>query len=133
MGFARLPSEGSIYNKRTESDFIVVLNAVDDQLYFATAPSLKQWFEEATQSRFDIQLMGQANWYLQSRITQCIDHSITIDQSRYAALVLQNFLNGASDSQVTIKMKSKYSTPVPTITVFTKTLLQLNLLKSRLI
>jgi hypothetical protein len=30
IGFARLPSEGSIYIKRTDSDFIVVLNAVDD-------------------------------------------------------------------------------------------------------
>jgi hypothetical protein len=42
IGFARLPSEGSIYIKRTESDFIVALNAVDDQVYFVTAQSLKQ-------------------------------------------------------------------------------------------
>jgi hypothetical protein len=120
IGFARLPSEGSIYIKRADSDFIVVPNAVDDQLYFATTLSLKQRFEEATKSRFDVQLLGQANWYLQSRITQCADYSITLDQSRYAALVLQKHLNGATDSQVTNQMKSKYSTPVPTTTVFTK-------------
>jgi hypothetical protein len=102
IGFTRLPSEGSIYIKRTESYFIVVLNAVDDQLYFAKDPSLKKWFEDATKSRFDVQLLGQANWYLQSRITQCTDKSIILDHSRYAALVLQKYLNGASDSEVSV-------------------------------
>jgi hypothetical protein len=74
----------------------------------------------ATKSRFDVQLLGQANWYLQSRITQCTDKSIILDQSRYAALVLQKYLNGASDSEVTLKMKEKYATPVPSTTIFTK-------------
>jgi hypothetical protein len=86
----------------------------------ATDPALKQWFEEATQARFDVQLMGQANWYLQSRITQCTDFSIVLDQSRYAALVLQRYLKGTSDSEVTTKMRKKYSTPIPVETIFTK-------------
>jgi hypothetical protein len=66
---------------------------------------------EATNSRFDVQLLGQANWYLQSRITQCTDKSIILDQSRYAALVLQKYLNGASDSEVTPKMRHPYHQP----------------------
>jgi hypothetical protein len=81
IAIPRLPSEVSIYIKRTDVGFITVLNAVDDQLYFATDTSLMKWFEEATQSRFDVQLMGQANWYLQSRIAQCTAYSITLDQS----------------------------------------------------
>jgi hypothetical protein len=36
IGFARLPSEESIYIKRVGNDLITILNAVDDQLYFAT-------------------------------------------------------------------------------------------------
>jgi hypothetical protein len=44
IGFTRLLSEGSIYLKTTTIGFIVVLNAVDDQLYFATHVSLKEWF-----------------------------------------------------------------------------------------
>jgi hypothetical protein len=83
-------------------------------------PSLKKWFEDATKSSFDVQLLGQANWYLQSRITQCADKSIILDHSRYAALVLQKYLTGASDSEVTSKMKEKYATPVPSTTTFTK-------------
>jgi hypothetical protein len=46
IGFTRLLSEGSIYMKTTTIGFIVVLNAVDDQLYFATHVSLKEWFEK---------------------------------------------------------------------------------------
>jgi hypothetical protein len=107
----------NLHQKRTESYFIAVLNAVDDQLYFATDPSLKKWFEESTKSRFDAQL---ANWYLQSRITQCTDKSIILVQSRCAVLVLQKYLYGASDSEVTLKMKEKYPTPVPSTTIFTK-------------
>jgi hypothetical protein len=85
IGFQRLPSDGSIYIKRTDNDFIAVLNAVDDQLYFATNQNLKNWFEQAATQHFDVQMMGQAVWYLQSRITQLADFSIILDQSRYAA------------------------------------------------
>jgi hypothetical protein len=34
--------------------------------------------------------------------------------------VLQKYLYGASDSEVTLKMKEKYATPVPSTTIFTK-------------
>jgi hypothetical protein len=120
IGFTRLPSEGSIYIKRTDIGFIVVLNAVDDQLYFATDKSIKEWFEKATRTRFDVQFMGQATWYLQSRITQHPDYSITLDQSRYAALIIQRYLNNTSDANITEQMKLKYATPIPTTTTFTK-------------
>jgi hypothetical protein len=119
IGFARLPSEGSIYIKRTDTDFITVLNAVDDQLYFATNDSPRKWFEEATQAQFDVKLMGRATWYLQSRITQYPDYSILLDQTRYAALVVQRY-STIPDSQVDNKLAEQYATPLPTTTVFTK-------------
>jgi hypothetical protein len=119
IGFARLPSEGSIYIKRIDSEFIAVLNAVDDQLYFATNDSLRKWFEDATQTRLDVQLMGQATWYLQSRITQCPDYSIILDQSRYAALVVQRY-STITDSEIDQRMKDQYATPIPTSAVLTK-------------
>jgi hypothetical protein len=97
-----------------------VLNAVDDQLYFASKPSLKQWFEEETTARFDVQLLGQASWYLQSRITQNTDYSIVLDQSRYAALSLKKHLNKSGDEDVTDAMKKKYSTPIPVGFSFTR-------------
>jgi hypothetical protein len=108
-----------MYIKRTDIGFFVVLNAVDDQLYFATDKILKEWFEEATQTKFDVQLLGQANWYLQSRIKQCTDYSIVLDQSRYAALVIQRYLNNTSDANINGQMKTKHATPIPTTTIFT--------------
>ncbi|KAG7349250.1 reverse transcriptase RNA-dependent DNA polymerase [Nitzschia inconspicua] len=87
IGFERLPSERSIYIKRTKEGMMMVLNAVDDQLYFATNIELKDWFKRETDRRFDVQKLGQAEWYLQSRITQLADYSIILDQSRYTGKI----------------------------------------------
>jgi hypothetical protein len=120
IGFARLPSEGSIYMKSTDEGFITVLDAVDDQLYFATNPSLKSLFESVTQQRFEVQLLGQATLYLQSRITQDADFSFPLDQSRYAALVVQRYTTSIPDTAITQQMRDRCSTPIPTTAVFTK-------------
>jgi hypothetical protein len=48
------------------------------------------------------------------------NYSITLDQARYAALVLQRYLNGISELDTTLQMKNKYAKPIPTTTVFTK-------------
>jgi hypothetical protein len=63
MGLRRLDSEGSIYIKKQDNDVLIVLNAVDDQLYFCTSDKMRKWIEESTQKRFDVQLLGQAHWY----------------------------------------------------------------------
>ncbi|KAG7346413.1 hypothetical protein IV203_038386 [Nitzschia inconspicua] len=98
----------------------MVLNAVDDQLYFATTPELKEWFEQETDRRFDVQKLGQAEWYLQSRITQLSDYSIILDQSRYAALVAGRYLGPVDDSQIPTSVKMKYASPLPNGTIFSK-------------
>jgi hypothetical protein len=64
--------------------------------------------------------MGLANWYLQSRITQCPDFSIVLDQSRYATLVVQRYIKHTSDAAITQQMRDRYSTPIPTTATFTK-------------
>jgi Reverse transcriptase (RNA-dependent DNA polymerase) len=116
--FSRLPSEGSIYIKRSTTDFIAVLNAVDDQLYFTTCVELKSGFEEVTKARFDVQFIGQANWYLQARIIQCPDYSIILDQTRYAALVVQRYCPMAG-ADIDDKTRERYATPVPPTATFT--------------
>jgi hypothetical protein len=98
----------------------MVLNAVDDQLYFATTPQLKTWFEQATQARFDVTLLGQATWYLQSRITQLADYSIILDQSRYAALLTARYLPPLNNDGISLQRKAMYASPLPASPVFTK-------------
>jgi hypothetical protein len=42
VGFERLPSDGSVNVKRSEQGVMIVLNAVDDQIHFATHPEHKE-------------------------------------------------------------------------------------------
>ncbi|KAG7353973.1 reverse transcriptase RNA-dependent DNA polymerase [Nitzschia inconspicua] len=49
IGFQRLPSERSIYVKKTAKGMMMVPNAVVDQLYFATTVEMKDWLEKETE------------------------------------------------------------------------------------
>jgi penicillin-binding protein-related factor A (putative recombinase) len=93
--------------KTTIIGFIVVLNAVDDQLYLVTNVSLKEWFEKATKKRFDVQLIGQATWYLQPCIAQLTDYSIVLDQSRFAALIVERYLSIIPESDISTQMRQR--------------------------
>ena len=92
---------------------LVVLNAVDDQLYFSTDDNMRKWFEEKTKQRFHVQTLGQAHWYLQARITQHENFDITLDQSRYAASIGAKYLRPLSPDQITEALRKKYATPLP--------------------
>ena len=65
--------------------------------------------------------MGQAHWYLQARLTQHADYSITLDQARYSALISSCCLPGSETTNISEEDKTKYSTPLPTNFVATKT------------
>jgi hypothetical protein len=87
-------------------------------LYFCTSDKLRKWFEESTQKRFDVQLLGQAHWYLQSQITQHTDYSITLDQSRYPKSIGAKYLKPIDPDQITPAMKKRYSAPLPSAVEF---------------
>ena len=120
IGFSHLYSEGSIYMKMKEKDTMILLNAVDDMLYFSTSDDMRKWFEASVSSRFSVELMGQAHWYLQSRITQHADYSITLDQSRYALLVTDRYIARPATEEIAAKQREKYDAPLPYDAVFTK-------------
>jgi hypothetical protein len=106
--------------KRSKQGVMMVLHAVDDQLYFATHPELKEWFEKASNQRFDVTMLGQATWYLQSRITQLADYSIILDQSRYAALVTTRYLLPLNHDGIKLQRKAMYASPLLALPAFTK-------------
>ena len=64
-----------------------MINCVDDQVYFVNDDSLQVDFETKLAARFKVDIMGWAHWYLQARLTQHANYSITLDQSRYMALI----------------------------------------------
>ena len=68
-GFQRCLSEPSIFVKKEGDHELVLINAVDDQLYYSTCDDMRKKFEKDVCDKYDVDMMGQAHWYLQSRIT----------------------------------------------------------------
>ena len=112
-GFKRCLSAGSIWTLTKGNDKLVLINAVDDQLYFSTSPGMRKSFEHAIARHFDVDMLGQAHWYLQSRITQHANFDISIDQSRYIALIVSRFLPNHGVFGVTDAERQRYSAPLP--------------------
>jgi hypothetical protein len=69
---------------------LFLLNYVDDMLYYGTSLSKLQDFEKQLGERFQLELLGNAHWYLGSRINQLKNFDIELDQSRYCRPLLKN-------------------------------------------
>ena len=118
--FARILSEPSIFIKRENGGKLVLINAVDDQLYYSTSDKMREQFEKDVQAKYNVELMGQAHWYLQARLTQAANFDITIDQSRYISLICSSFLPHKGIDEVTDAECKKYAAPLPYGFVATK-------------
>jgi hypothetical protein len=119
-GLIRLPSEGSIFMKTADEKFLCLLNAVDDQLCFSNCDDMRREFEAAVKKDFDVDFLGQAHWHLQARITQNADFSITLDQSRYAALMCNRFIPTLPIATITDADRERYRSVLPSGFIATK-------------
>ncbi len=95
------------------NNFLCLLNAVDDQLCFSDCDDMRRDFEAAVKKAFDVDFLGQAHWYLQARITQNTDYSITLDQSRYAALTCTRFIPTLPIATITDADRERYRSVLP--------------------
>ena len=60
--------------------------------------------------------LGFAHWFMSIRISQLKDHSISVDQARYATSIVSKYLDTA-----TVKLSNKfYKTTLPADIIFTK-------------
>ena len=60
--------------------------------------------------------LGYAHWFMSIIISQIKDHSISVDQARYATSILAKYLDN-----VTVKVSTKfYRTTLPAEMIFTK-------------
>ncbi len=80
---------------------IYVLNYVDDMLYYGTNADKLTEFEERLRARFNLETMGQAHWYLGTRINQLSDFDIELDQSRYCSGIVKKYLESAGAPKIT--------------------------------
>ena len=107
----------SIYYKYApDRSRIVVLSYVDDCVYWYTNEDLGKWFVDTLGKRFHVKFLGYAHWFSSIRISQLKDHSIYVDQARYATSIVAKYLDTA-----TVKVsKTFYKTTFTADIIFTK-------------
>jgi len=72
-----------------------LLNYVDDMLYHGTDANKVREFEEQLGKRFTLELLGNAHWYLGSRINQLENFDTEVDQLRYCKAIIKKYLDTA--------------------------------------
>ena len=92
------------------------MSYVDDCVYWYTNEDLGKWFVDTLGKRYHVNFLGFAHWFMSIRISQLKDHSISVDQARYATSIVEKYLDTA-----TVKASNKfYKTTLPADMVFTK-------------
>ena len=66
--------------------------------------------------RFHVKFLGYAHWFMSIIMSQLKDHSISVDQARYATSIVAKYLY-----TTTVKLSNKfYKTTLPADMIFTK-------------
>ena len=87
----------SIYYKYAPDGYkIVVLSYVDDCVYWYKNEDHGKWFVDTLGMRFHVNFLGFAHWFMSIRIYQLKDHSISVDQARYATSIVDKYLDTAT-------------------------------------
>ena len=95
---------------------IFVLPYVDDCVYCYTNEYLGKWFVDTLEKRYHVNFLGYAYWFMSISISQLKDHSISVDQARYATSIVSKYLD--TD---TVKVSTKfYKTTLLADMIFTK-------------
>ena len=89
-GFIQSKCQISIYYKYVrDGTKIVVLSYVDDSVYWYTSIALEKWFVNNLGNIFHVNFLGYAHWFMPIIISQMKDHSIFVDQARYATSIVE--------------------------------------------
>ena len=67
---------------------IVVLSYVDECVYWYTSEALGKWIVDTLGKIFHVNFLGYAHWFMSIRISPMKDHSISVDQYRYATSIV---------------------------------------------
>ena len=91
----------SVYFIDIDGTQIYILSYVDEMLYYGADEDKLAEFEERLKARFNLETMGQAHWYLGTRINQLSNFDIELDQSRYCSALIKKYLENAGAPKVT--------------------------------
>ena len=107
----------SIYYKYApDGTTFVVLYYVDGFFYWYTSEALGKWFVDNLGKRFHVKILGYAHWFMSIRISQMKDHSISVNQARYATSIVAKYLDNATVKEST----NFYETTFPSGMIFAK-------------
>ena len=116
-GFIQSKFQMSIYYKYArDRSKIVVLSYGDNCVYWYTNEDLGKYFVDTLEKIFQVNFLGYANWFMSIWISQLKDHSISVDQARYATSIVAKYLE-TDTFKVSIKF---YKTKLPADMIFTK-------------
>ena len=88
-GFIQSQCHMSIYYKYAPyGPQIVVLSYVDDCVYWYTSEALGKWSVDTLGKIFYVKFLVYAHWFMSIRIYQMKDHSVSVDQARYATSIV---------------------------------------------
>ena len=103
-GYIQSQFHMSIYYKYApDVSKIVVLSYVDDCVYWYTNEDIGKWFVYTLGKIFHVNFLGYSHWFMSIRISQMKDHSISVDQDRYATSIVVKYLDIA-----TVKVSTKF-------------------------
>ena len=91
-GFIQSKFQLSIYYKYAPyGSKTVVLSYFDDCVYWYKNEYIGKWFVDTLGKRFHVNFLGYADWFMSIIISQIKDHSISVDQARYATSIVDVF------------------------------------------
>ena len=94
----------------------VVLYYVDDCVYWYTSQAIGKLFMDTLGKIFHVNFLVYSHWFRSIRIYQMKDHSISVDQARYATFIFEKYFDTA-----TVKASTTfYKTTFPSDMIFTK-------------
>ena len=104
------------YNYVPDGSKIVVLSYVDHCVYWYTNEDIGKWFIDTLGKIFHVNFLGYAHWFMSIIISQLKDHSIYVDQARYATYIVAKYLD-----TTTVKVSNKfYKKTLPVDMIITK-------------
>ena len=93
--------------------FFVFFN---DCVYWYTSEALGKWFVYTIVKRFPVKFLVYAHWFISTIIFQMKDHSVSVDQARYATSIADKYV----DTVAVKTCKKFYKSTFPSDMIFTK-------------
>ena len=92
LGFKQSQFQNFIYYRYAPyGSKLVVLSYVDECVYYYTYVELVKWFVNILGKRYHVIFLGSAHWFMLNNISQFKDHSISVDQDRYATSIVAKY------------------------------------------